>query len=414
MPGIEVSTATVRLHPLTYLPEHDDVVVGRTDTDSYAVFPQDGAELIRQLAAGRTLEDAARWYEQTYGDRVDLADFLQTLTELDFLADAGPATGAEPAAPAGSTPPARMPWQRLGAAVFSPVGWLVVGAVAAAAVVVCALRPELRPSRDHVFFSRYLLVVEIGVAAGQLVLVLLHEVCHVLAGRRLGLRCHIRLGRRLYFLVFETVLDGLVIVPRHRRWLPMLAGMIFDVVAMCALTLVAAAVYGPGPAPSLAAGLCLALAFTTLPRVAMEFLFFLRTDVYYLVSTLCGCVDLHTTSREMVTNALWSLLRRPDRRADPVRWHPKDVRAARWYAPLFVVGYAVAFALLAGVLVPIVWRFASTAVVAAMTLDVRSAAFWDATGLLVLNGAQPALAGVLALRERARRATNPRSVPPTS
>ena len=171
-------------------------------------------------------------------------------------------------------------------------------------------RPALLPHTDHVFFSDYLLVIELTVAFGQIPLILIHEVFHVLAARRLGVAARIGIGHRMYFVVFETVMDGLVVVPREKRYLPMLAGMLADFLIVCALTLVAALASTPGGPPSLVAGVCLALAFTTLIRFALEFLLFLRTDVYYLICTLTGTIDLHTTSTEIVANRWWRL-RRP-------------------------------------------------------------------------------------------------------
>lgn len=388
--------AAVRLHPLTFLPEGDDVVIGRTDTDSYAVFPPEGAALVDQLTRRTPLDEAAKWYERTYGEPVDLEDFLATLAELDFLDD------GEPSAPEPAGGTAGVRWQATGRAVFSRAAWLGYGSLVVLAALVCAHHPALLPHRDHVFFSRYLLVIELTVAFGQIPLILVHEAFHVLAARRLGLRARIRVSHRLYFVVFETVMDGLVIVPRAQRYLPMLAGMLADLLLVSVLTLGAWAgtLLQDGPSP--VTGVCLALAFTTVVRVAMEFLLFLRTDVYYLVCTLCGCVDLHTTSREMVLNRLWRALGRPSRLKDPDRWHPNDVRAARWYAPLYVLGYGVALALLALVLLPISWRFLETAVTTVARPDVASGHFWDATGLLLLNVAQPAVAGLLRLRDRVR------------
>src|SRR5215472_13434001 len=52
----------LRLHPLTYLEEGDEVTVGRADINSFGLFPPDGAALLRQLEAGRPPNEAARWY----------------------------------------------------------------------------------------------------------------------------------------------------------------------------------------------------------------------------------------------------------------------------------------------------------------------------------------------------------------
>ena len=403
----------LRLYPLSYLADGDEVVVGRSDVNSYAVFPPDGAALVQRLAEGATASEAACWYEQTYGESLDVSDFLTTLYELDFVDDrAGieapvaahdgtlSRTVPAPADGAGQTP--RLHWQRLGCAMFSPFAWAGYAAVIIIATVLCLLEPNLVPHRDNAFFTQYLLVIEITVALGQIPLILIHECFHVLAARRLGIAAHIRVSHRLYFVVFETAMDGLVLIPRRRRYLPMLAGILADLVIAALLTIVAWAVQHMR-GPEVVSGICLALAFVTLVRVALEFMLFLRTDIYYLASTLGGCVDLHTTCREMIRNQLNRLRRREDRMVDPQRWHPNDIRQARWYLPLYLLGYAFAAALFVMVLLPITWRFLHTALVATWHHDFTSVTFWDAAGLLALNGAQPAFAGVVALRERAQR-----------
>ena len=95
-------------------------------------------------------------------------------------------------------------------------------------------RALLVPRHTDVFFTSSLVVIEVTLMVLTLPFTLLHEVFHVLAGRRLGLRSRVRLSNRFYFLVFETVMDGLVSVPRGKgicrcwrgfsripfRWLP--------------------------------------------------------------------------------------------------------------------------------------------------------------------------------------------------
>lgn len=389
--------ATLRLRALTFLPEGDGVVVGCSDTDSYAVLPPDGAALLERLAH-EPAEDAARWYERTYGEPVDLDDFLDTLGELGFLADETGVAGTR-----GAAPERPLRWQRLGRWLYSPLGAVPAAALVLAAVLAVVHDPRLLPRTDHVFFSRYLLLIELTVAFGQIPLILVHEVCHVLAARRVGVAARIRVSHRMYFVVFETVMDGLVVVPRGRRYLPMLAGMIADFLIVCVLTLVAAATRTPQGPGAAVAGVCLALAFSTLMRFALEFILFLRTDIYYLICTLTGTIDLHRTSSQILANAWWRMLRREDRRHDPALWHPADRRHARWYLPVHVLGYGLAIGLLLVVLLPISWRFAVTALGQLAHLDPASRLFWDALGLLVLNTAQPAVAGLIWLRERAQR-----------
>lgn len=388
----------LRFHPLTVLREGDDVVVGRADIDSYGVFPDDGAALLDELRAGRTVADAEAWYRTTYGEAPAMDEFVLTLRDLGFLQN-GDRDGQ-------ANDPAPVRFQRLGRALFSPAAWIAFALVVGLAASVAIVDPRFLPRQQNVFFTPYLAVIEVTVILGQLPLVLLHELFHVLAGRRLGLRSRVRLGHRLHFLVFETAMDGLVAVPRRQRYLPMLAGTLADILTMSLLTLVAFATRGPGGALSLTGAVCLALAFTTLPRILWQLYFFLRTDLYYLIVTVLGCVDLHTTARQLIGNRVNRVLGRADRMVDEAEWHPRDRRAARWYAPLMVAGYAVAVGTTALVIVPLAWRFFGDALGRVLVSSGRSGAeVLDVAALLILNAAQPVAAVAVARRDRKRKET---------
>ena len=359
----------LRFHPLAFLEDGGEVVVGRSDIDSYGVFPTDGAALVRELAAGRAPADAADWYAETYGERVDMADFLATLHELRLVR-------SEQEPEVAATAPVR--GQQLGRALFSAPAWALYATLLGAAVLVCALDAGMVPRTENVFFTESLVIVAIAVFAGQLALTLLHEVFHVLAGRRLGIRSRVRISRRMYFIVLETNLDGLAVVERRRRYLPILAGLLADALAVAGLTVLAALTREW----TVVSGACLALAFTTLPRIAWQFYLFMRTDIYHLITTATGCVDLDTAARALIANRVNGLLGRRDRLRDERAWGTRDLKLARWYGPLLVIGYAWMLAVLVIVLVPLLLRF------------------WDSALLLVLTLSQLAVALALALRER--------------
>lgn len=396
-----VGKPPLRFPPLRFLEEDGEVVVGRADTDAYVILPADGAELLRRLAAGATEDEATAWYEARYGEPVDVADFVTTLRELDLLlADDEPVRRPEP-----------VRWQRLGRALFSPAAWVLYGALVLGAVLACLADPGFAPRYDHVFFSDYLILVELTIFVGQIPLVLLHESFHVLAGRRLGLHSRIRLSQRLYFVVFETVLDGLVIVPRRKRYLPMLAGLLADTLVVSGLTLIAWTTRHPDGGVTVLGGVCLALAFTTLPRMAWQFYFFLRTDLYHLVSTVLGCHDLHGAARGVLLNRFNALRGRRDRMLDEQQWHPRDRQVARWYAPLVVLGYTWSLAILAIVVLPLMWQFLGAAFERVfLGVAQTPAQYWDSALLLALTAAQLVLAAVLAVRER-RRVRRDRQTP---
>jgi hypothetical protein len=391
----------LRLHPLTYLDEGDEVTAGRADTSSFGLFPPDGAALLRQLEAGRPPAEAARWYAEQYGQEVDIGEFLEVLGELGLIAAHGETAAA---------PPAAVRWQRLGRALFAPPAWAAYAALVAAAAVAMIRQPGLVPAYQHLFFVRSSLVILMaGVVAGQLPLVLLHESFHALAGRRLGLNSTLRIGRRFYYVVFVTSLDGLVAVPRRKRYLPMLAGMIADVLAIAALTLAAAPLLPATGAAGLAGRLLLSMAFGAALRFAWQFYFFLRTDLYYLATTAAGCNDLQTVARTMLVNRFWRLIRRPGRLADPAAWHPRDAAIARWYSWLMAGGYLLLTVMLVTTAFPVGIRLTGIAW-HELTSASSPARIADALAFLGLNFWEPALAAGLAIASWRRRRRPARSV----
>lgn len=388
-----VSGTRLRLQPLTYVDEGDEVMVGRPDTGSYGLFPRDGAEVLRYLAAGATLEQAAsRWRERT-GETLDVADFLETITDLEFVV----ADGEEPVAPT------RVRWQRLGRVLFGPPAMAVYAAIVLGGIGAMVLDPAVRPSYRSLFFTTRLAAIPIVLALVQFPLLLVHEAFHALAARRLGLPSRLGIGRRFYYLVAETRLDALYSVPRARRYLPFLAGALIDAVGAGAFTLGAVALRRVG-APGWLSGLALALAFTNLLRIAWECLFYLETDFYFVLNTASGCADLHGAARSRVRAALARLLRR--RPAAPVagEWSDRDLAAARWYAPLMIVGYGVSLASLLFVGLPVAVRFWSTVVARLDGSQPRSlATLIDTVFFLLITLTELSLLGYVTVRDLRRR-----------
>lgn len=319
---------TVRLHKLTMIAEDDGVMVGRPDTASYAVFPEEGAEALRMLAAGTPIGEVAVWYERTTGESLDVADFLEALEDLGFLR----AEGED------EQDPGPVRWQRLGRWTFSPPAWLAYAALLAGAVVAMIRDSRLRPSYHDVFFTSHLALIPITLTVVQIPCILVHEGYHALSGRRLGLPSTLTISRRLYYLVAETRLDSLFSVERRRRYLPFLAGMLADAVLIAGLTLLAVVLRGHG-LPGWLPALCLAISFTCVMRLVWQFMFYLETDLYYVLTNALRCSDLQNATRFH----LRSWFRRVTRRAAPQtdeEWSDRDRAMARWYAPLLVAGYA--------------------------------------------------------------------------
>ncbi|QKW20687.1 hypothetical protein HUT16_17860 [Kitasatospora sp. NA04385] len=385
-----MNESTIALHELSFVPEGDEVLVGRLDTGSYAVFPADGAQLLRRLTEGMPLDAAAEWYEETFEEAVDVEDFLDTIRELGFVRETGDER-AEPAAPVGL--------RRLGRAAFSAPAWVCYLAVVLLWLLALTRYDGLRPDPSQVFFVKSLLVVQLVITFGQVPLLLAHEGFHILAGRRLGLPTKLRLSNRLTYIVAETETNGLLSVERRKRYLPFLAGMLCDAVVLAGLGLAALAGRHADGSFSTAGRLCLALAFTVVMRIVWQFQLYLRTDLYYVFATALGCYDLHEAAKAVLRNRIWRRLGRPERQVDESGWTAQDRRVGAFYGPFIVLGFCTLAAITVFASIPVTLEYLRIAARALGSGRV-DARFWDSALSLLLNAAQVATLIVLARRKR--------------
>jgi hypothetical protein len=380
-----MSVHRLEFHPLTFVEEHDGITVGRPDAESYATLPEDGAALLRRLSEGMPVPEAADWYRTEFGEAIDMEDFVAALHELRFIREDGESPVVQ----------GEVRFQRLGRAVFSPVAWAAYAALVAAALAVLAFMPALRPHADHVFFTSSLVAVQVVLTLSQVPAILLHESFHVLAGRRLGLPSRLSIGRRLYFLVVQTALDGLLSVPRRKRYLPFLAGMLADVLLFSLLTVVAALA-----GPNLVGRLGLAVAYMIVLRLAWQFYVFLRTDLYFVFTTMLGCTNLHEATTAHLRGKFAWLPGVRKSTSDDQDWSPRDRRVAPWFALVTVAGVAFLLGTLVVAIVPVVVGFVVRTWTALARGTSGGAGFWDSAVSVLLIVIQVVLLVVVSLRDR--------------
>lgn len=382
----------IRLHRLTMVAEADGVMIGRPDTGSYALFPEEGAATLRRLDSGAPLPEVADWYEAEYGTPLDFDDFLEIIEEMGFL------LGDDEQAPE----PEPVRWRRLGRAVFSLPAFVLYAALAVAAVVAMVRNPPLRPSYNQLFFTSHISLIPIVLTGTQIPCILAHEAFHALAGRRLDLPSRLGIGRRLYFLVAETRLDSLLSVPRRKRYLPFLAGMVLDVILVSVFTLAADALSGHGIAHWIPA-VCLAIGFSTLLRLIWQFMLYLETDLYYVASNALRCSDLQNATRFYIRSRVRRLLRRSALPEPDTDWSDRDRTVARWYAPLMIAGYGFSLGSLVWAGIPTTVKFWTTVYHRVTAPHTPASQYLDTAIFLVMAGTQFGLLGYVTVRDRRRR-----------
>lgn len=389
----------IALYPLTFIDEGSQVVIGRPEVDSFAVFPADAAAVLRRFQAGDDLAAVAAWYQETYGEPADLGDFVQTLRELDFIRPDG-AGHEQPGHDRGAVPPP-VRWRRLAAVLLGPPALCLYGVAAVGALYLMWRVPALLPSPSKVFFSSSLLVVMLATTAFELAGIAVHEGFHVLAGRRLGLASSLSAGRRLYFLVFQTRLVGLLGVPARKRILPFCAGLVADAVVVSALTATAEAARLAGWPPWIGR-VAVGLAYVTVLRMLWQAMIFMETDLYHVLASALRCPDLHGMTRTYLRNRWARLRRRPGQMSAEASWSNRDLRIVRGYAPFVLAGSLALTAVAAVSAVPVIAGLAMRVYHGIADGSVGSPRFWDSAVAGTVVVSQFAVVGLLEIRNRMR------------
>jgi len=398
------------VRPLTVVPEGEEFLVGDPETSVYVVLPAVGVHVLELLRERRTLADAAVEAEREVGREVDVMDFAQSLLELGFASLAGADdTAHDDAAPRSTREPSR--WLRL---AFSRVAWTVYASVALAAVGLLASSPALFPRASDIFFldtpARSLAALTVIIYA----LAAAHEGCHWLAARAAGVDARITVNRRLYFLVLEIDLTGLWSLPRRRRYGPLLAGMAFDA---CLLFPVLLGRFGDRSGwwtlGHSSARLLAALTFVQVAALMSQFWIFVRTDVYALLITATGCVNLFRVNQLVLRRAL--RIATPEQERELRDAHERDRVVARWYRWIYLAGLGAAGWFFVAYFAPATIRLATWIATSVAHAGVGSERFWEAIvcGALIFSPRLITLA--VALRDlnrwRAVRRGSPRRAP---
>ena len=287
--------------------------------------------------------------------------------------------------------------------LFGRVAWVGYALVSLAVAALLLLRPDLRPSFEDFWFLgdpvlSMLIIVPIGLILGAA-----HEAWHWLAGRAVGVPAVFRVSRRGMFLVFETDLTQIVVVPRRRRYSPFLAGMALDCVVLV-IALLLRLFYRedllglPPVVDRLLGAVVLTLAIGVVWQWAAVFL---RSDGYAVLANALRCHNLYRATWLTAKDRLWRLT--PADAAELADVSPHDRAVARWFALVYVagmlgVGWVITAVGLPALVSMVVWLANNLASPAATSIT-----FWESAGVAVLLALQWFGPPLLALRERRKR-----------
>jgi len=324
--------SVVQLRQFLWRKEDDKLIVWAEEVSNFIELTEGSFNALKLLQQGKSVNEVSRSLKEEFSESYDVKEFISELVKLGFVSsiDGIPV----PLIPAkGKTFPfietGHVNW------VYSKpllVFYLVL--IFFTGLIVISNPTYLPEYSDYFFYDSYLLVLTISILTG-LVLVFIHELSHLIAGKAVGIHGYFSLSMRLYFPVVETNLTHLWSIPRRKRYMPFLAGILTDgLIVSLSVILLWFSDHGLLPQVEYLCAFGKFLVLILFYGIMWQFLFFIRTDIYYVISNLLGCRNLYGDSWRLIYNTFSSLLGHERKSLDIP---PKELKVVKLYAPFMFV-----------------------------------------------------------------------------
>jgi putative peptide zinc metalloprotease protein len=393
----------VQILPFVRQVETEEAVIGLPERDAFIAIPLEALVVLDALAEGRTIGECQESYRERYGETPDLESFLEELAAKGFVASAdGVESGVaatlaavRPVAPRHHFASFPESWAK---AIFSKQAMCASFALIGVASGMIVAYPSLLPGWRTLFFERHVTAAVLLLMATGLVATFLHEMAHLVAARAQGVLCRMSLGSRLWILVAETDMTGVWSLPRHKRFLPILAGPLFDSTSASLLVLLLFAHrQGWLAMTPLIYQLVSAVLMGCLLRLLWQCFFFVRTDFYYAYATAFNCKNLMADTQAFLRSQFARLLLR-ERPIDQRHIPAREMRAVRAYSIFWLLGRGAAFWTLFFVTLPLLSKYTIYLGRALLTGRRDAYLFFDSLTILALQLGIAAAGFILWLR----------------
>lgn len=284
----------IHLHPLSIQVENGVVIIGRED--QFLELPSEGLDFLGWLDEGLTLAQARDRFESCHNPfpADEVFEVINAFLEYDFVAT----VDGQPIARRRAALEPKSDWfpQSWAQALFAKPVLIAWMALVVPAALLWVFNPELWPRRSDYFWAEYNSIVVLSAMLIWLLGMPLHELAHWIACRAKGIEATITWTQRLgFFPMSQTVMHNIWAVPRTARFLPLAAGMVWDVLCISvALYLLYFDKSGWLALPWLATKLLKFYILLISMALAAQFWLFSKMDGYFLVSALLGQRNLQS------------------------------------------------------------------------------------------------------------------------
>jgi putative peptide zinc metalloprotease protein len=366
--GNYTEDGVVSIYPFTKQVEGEEVVIGRKDTVTFLSIPIDAFEILDELSKGFTIGQVRHFYQEKYEENPDIADLLNFLEVKGFVKpfidgeknidhwnvinESNPVKKVKtsyfyfPGFP-----------QSLAQKIFGRYSLVLMGVCIGFGLLSAIFEPSIIPNWNAFFFKENLTIMQLFLTLIGLLTLFLHEMAHLIAARALGIPSKIGISNRMWMLVAETDMTEIWSVPRNQRYLPFLAGPLFD--SFCA-SLLAIILYihkkGLITISPLGEQICKAILLSYLLGLLWQCYLFIRTDFYFVFANLFRCKSLMKDTEVLLLNQLAKFLpfiKKVSQSNIPIA----ERSIIRCYAVIWLIGRAIALHVLIFIATPLIWHY---------------------------------------------------------
>jgi putative peptide zinc metalloprotease protein len=294
--------------PLSVQEEGEAYIVGNVEMGDFYQFPEQGLKILNMLASGDTASMIRNRLALEYQETIDVDDFVDQLTAIGFIHPEDQKQIAQERLRATAQDRRRtfIVDPRIARAILSRPASLCYLAAVFYALFIAIRSPELCINFDAFYIGTYRTPFLLIVIALSFMQTILHELGHMLAAARYGIKSKYGVGTRLWELVVESDLTGILTLPKSQRYFPMLAGMLVDILGTALLTIIIYVLlqYGvSGFAIQVFQAVVLANVFAFL----WQFDIFVKTDIYYVLCNYFSYPDLDKDARIYLRDLLYHI-----------------------------------------------------------------------------------------------------------
>ena len=348
--------------PLSIQQDGDVYVVGTVDLGEFYQFPEQGLAILKMLQSGDTPAEISARLTDEASDPVDVDDFVDQLTDIGFIyrEDPGQAVAVRPetAAPIANRTFNVDP--RLARALFSLPVVACCSTIVLYAILVATANPALRLNIDALYTDTNRTLLLVTVLGLSLIQTVAHELGHMLAAARHGIKCRYGIGTRMWTIVAESDLTGILSLPRAKRYFPMLAGLLVDILSLSLLTILLDALlrFGVG---GFTVQVVQVMMLEIAIAMAWQFNVFVKTDIYFVICNYFSYPDLDLDARAYLRHLLHRVTFARFGELAPSRVFD-NLAILRVFSLVWAFGRVLSLIVLFAVFLPTMWRYVESAI----------------------------------------------------